>query len=425
MTRKSTRPMGSDAAIYLFASILSSAVPFLLMPFLTRWLGPADFGIVGSYVALNAVLAALIGLSTHGLVSVVYYRDGPEKMPQQIGAAIGVCFAGTIGCLLLTWLGRKILTEVTSLPAIWLLVTVLSAAGQFLITVALASFQTLRRSGLYALTQFGYSLTLAMLTLWLVGMVGLGWEGRIIAQLFAAFLLAGIGLFILSRMNQINWRPLSWPMRSTLTFGLPLLPHALSAIAMTNIDRFVLNAQVGPAAVGKYFAAAQITLVLVVVATAINQAWLPWLYAHLASSTDASKRIVVKATLAMFGVLLSAGIALSLLAEFIVPFAAGPGFEDAIPILQILGPAAAFSASYLFVSSFLFYHERTKLLSILTMSAALMQVLLATILGSWLGIRGVAIATAISAAYYWLATWSSANIIHPLPWATWGRVRRC
>lgn len=420
MTRFTGRSLGGEAAIYLFASIASSALPFLLMPFLTRWLGPADFGIVGSYVALNGVLAAFIGLSTHGLVSVVYYRDGPDWMRPQIGAAIGVCSAGTLLCLSLVWLGRDLVIQVTSVPSVWLLVTVISAAGQFLITLVLTVFQTLRRPGLYALVQFGYSLILALVTLLLVGIIDVGWEGRILAQLSAAIPLSFLGLTILSRMQQVDWRPNYWPMRNTLAFGLPLLPHALSALAMASIDRFVLNAQVGSVAVGQYFAAVQITSLLVVLATAINQAWLPWLYAHLAKRTDASDRLVVKATLLMFAALLAVGLALSFSAPFIIPLVAGPGFEDAIPVLQVLGPAASFSASYLFVASFLFYHERTRLLSMLTMSAAALQIVLSISLGACLGMIGVAIAAAMSAAYYWLATWVSAGMIHPLPWTVWG-----
>lgn len=416
MTRAVARSLGGEAAIYLSASVASSAVPFLLMPLLTRWLGPADYGIVGSYVALNGVLAALIGLSTHGLVSVVYYRDGPERMPPQIGAAIGVCTAGTIACLLLVWLSRDAVTEATSIPPPWLLITVLSAGGQFVITLTLAAFQTLRRPVLYALIQFGYSAILALVTLWLVGLNASGWEGRVLAQLSAAISFSIVGLTILSRMGQVVWRPSAWPMRKTLAFGLPLLPHALSAIAMASIDRFVLNAQIGPVAVGQYFAAAQLALLLVVVATAINQAWLPWLYAHLSKNDVVSDRVVVKATLAMFATLLSSGLALSVMAQFIIPLVAGPGFEDAVVVLQILGPAAACSANYLFVASFLFYHERTKLLSMLTMSAAILQIILSISFGTWWGSTGVAIAAAISAAYYWLATWITASIVHPLPW---------
>lgn len=416
MTRDQGQSVNRDAAIYLAASIVSSAVPFLLMPFLTRWLGPSEFGIVGSYVALNGVLAAFIGLSTHGLVSVVYYRDGPNQMPAQMGAAIGICAAGTFVCLLSVWIGREFVSKLTSIPSLWLQATVFSAAAQFLTTLALAAFQTLRRPGLYALIQFGYSSVLALITIWLVGVMAAGWEGRVIAQLTAAVLLACIGLITLTRMHQIAWSPTLWPIGKTVAFGLPLLPHALSAIIMSNVDRFVLNAKVGSEAVGQYFAAAQIALLLVVIATAFNQAWLPRLYKHLANQSQASDRIVAKTTLSIFLTLFTAGMTISLLARFIIPVVAGPGYEDAIPVLQILGPTAACSASYLFVASFLFYHERTTLLSVLTASAAVLQVILSLSLGAKWGMLGVAIAAATSAVYYWLATWIAANSIHPLPW---------
>jgi O-antigen/teichoic acid export membrane protein len=71
---------------------------------------------------------------------------------------------------------------------------------------------------------------------------------------------------------------------------------------------------------------------------------------------------------------------------------------------------------YYFVTGYLFYESRTGLLSMVTVSVACVQTLLSFWLAAKLGGEGVAIATFISAALYFFATWLAAQRAHPMPW---------
>lgn len=408
--------LAGPAAIYLISTIVNAAIPFLLLPLLTRWLGPADFGVVALFMALVTVIAVPIGLGTHGLVNVVYYRDGPQAMPPQAGAALGVAMAMMVFALALCWLGQAPIERATGILAAWQWTIIAAAGGQFAISVCLAIHQAQRRPVRFAMVQIGYSLVLAALTIAFVGGASMAWEGRALAQALAAGLIALLSVAALSAAGSISWAVRDWPVRAALAFGLPLMPHAFGAVAMASIDRFALGSVVGATAVGQYFVAAQIASILTVLAAALNQAWLPWLYARLKQADESSRREVVRMTLATFLLLGIGATVLALAAPLIVPLVAGPGFEPAIDLLRLLAPASAFAGAYFFVSAFLFYEKRTGLLSVITAAAAVFQLLMSLLLVRAGGAAGVALATLLTQALYSTTIWIAARRVHPMSW---------
>lgn len=404
------------ASIYLGATLVSTAIPFLLLPFLTRWLGPAEFGVMGTFLALVGVLGTVIGLATHGLISVAYFRAGEQTLPPQVGASVAIALVSSLFWWAIIWLFHGQVAASTGIAPSWLWTIVVAGAAQFLINILLATFQTLKKPYLFGAVQFGYAATLAGATILLVGLHHMGWTGRALAQMGAAAMVILLGFAWLTRSGRVDWRPRNWPIRSSLAFGLPLLPHTLSAMAMASVDRLALSSRAGPVEVGYYYAAFQIAMVLTVVATALNQAWLPWLYERLARNDDRTNRTVVRMTYGVVALLFVGALLFALLADWIVPIVAGRGFEPAVSILRLLAPAAACSSSYFFVAAFFFYEQKTGTLSMVTLSAAILQTALSFALVTRWGSEGVAWATLASAACYLIATWVVANRIHPMPW---------
>jgi O-antigen/teichoic acid export membrane protein len=201
--------------------------------------------------------------------------------------------------------------------------------------------------------------------------------------------------------------------RSSLRFGVPLLPHSLAAVVMLSTDRLVLASTGGPAQVGVYYLGYQIASLLLLLGTALNQAWFPWLYARLAKNGAAEQREIRRALLGIGAFLVVAALGIALLAPLLVSVAGGAHFDQSIGPLRLLAPAMACQAWYLFVSGFLFYHGRTGLLSIITCSVAALQVGLMVMLSRY-GILGVASAVLITGLAYASATTFAGIRIHPL-----------
>lgn len=75
--------------IYLFSSFLNGIIPFLILPVLTRFLSPSDYGIVAMFSVLITFLAPFTGLSVHGAVYRKYFDLDEKEIAVYIG---NVCF---------------------------------------------------------------------------------------------------------------------------------------------------------------------------------------------------------------------------------------------------------------------------------------------------------------------------------------------
>jgi O-antigen/teichoic acid export membrane protein len=62
-----------SAGIYTITSALNAAIPFLLMPVLTRYLSPADYGMVSMYGVLISFVTPFVGFNVEGAIARQYY----------------------------------------------------------------------------------------------------------------------------------------------------------------------------------------------------------------------------------------------------------------------------------------------------------------------------------------------------------------
>ena len=391
-----------SAVIYVGAAVINAAIPFLLLPLIARWLGPSDFGVIGSFVAIVNVLILLVGLNAYGFVSVGYFRDGAHALSRLTGAAVAIVLGASMVIGIAGWLAADVIERLTQIDGEWLWTLLAAATGQAILAIGLASAQTIRKPFIYGTLQIGYGLTLALLTILLIGIVGMGWPGRALAQAIAALAVAGGAILWLRATGRITSAIDGEMLQRVLLFGLPLLPHSFAAVAMGSMDRLALGGSFQASVIGYYFLALQLASVFTALAAAVNQAWVPWLYERL-KRDDAVAWGEIGRTIKVGGVLLLVGVAsMALLAAPLVRIVGGEGYEPATMPLRLLAFYAGFQAWYTLMSAFLFYAERSVLLSTLTVSTAVLQGVLIWVLVPW-GSTGVAAALLISAVVAALA----------------------
>jgi NADH-quinone oxidoreductase subunit H len=77
-------------AIYAAANVASAAVPFLLLPLLTRVLAPADYGHIVAFALLVTLCTPFAGLSVHSAVGVAWFNKSRDEIPVFNGMATGL-----------------------------------------------------------------------------------------------------------------------------------------------------------------------------------------------------------------------------------------------------------------------------------------------------------------------------------------------
>ena len=408
----------SGSAVYLFSNILAAAIPFALLPILTRYLAPAEYGQVAIFQTLLAGLGAFVGLSVQGAAGVKFYDEHLSK--QELNYFIGNCFlvltATTSLVLLAVLIFRHPLSSWLALESRWLLLSVVVCSSTFVTSTLMGQWQVRKQAKNYGAFQVSQSLINMLLSLLVVVYFLQGAAGRIWVLSVIPMAFAVIALFLFYKDDRLGfaWRPNY--LREIFAFGVPLIPHSVGLFLLSSVDRFVINDKLGLAQVGIYMVAVQLTAAMGLVFDAINNAYVPWLFERLKRNQIEEKKQIVRWTYAYCIALLGVVALAFVIGPYLLILIAGEKYSAAADVIGWLALGQAFNGMYLMVTNYIFYSKRTGLLSFSTITSGLINVGLLIMLISSMGLKGAAIAFAFSMAIKFLLTWYVAQLRHPMPW---------
>lgn len=411
--------LATGAGIYIVASMLNAAIPFLLLPILTRYLTPAQYGEVAMFQVWVALVGALCGLSVHGAATRKYYDyDNPDQeMGYFVFSCLVILFVSSILFFVLLVPFSDWIAKTIGLSKSWLQIGVLFALSQFLVQLRLGQWQARKQPVQYGVFQVSMSFVNVMLSLVLVVVFSLGVSGRL-AGYTGAISLFGVGAIVLLRWEgllKVSWRPEL--IKEALRFGVPLIPHILGAFLLLTIDRAVVSAQVGLDAAGYYMVAVQLSMVMGLVLDSVNRAYVPWLYERLKRDRLDEKKLAVKLTYGYGGLLFLIAAVSFVIGGPLLVFIAGSDYEPAAPLIGWLILAKSFHGLYYTVSSYIFYAKRTGVIAKITISVGILNVILLLVFINQFGLIGAAWAMCLSMFVQWLLTWRAASKLVQMPWS--------
>ena len=408
----------SGSAVYLLSNVLAAAIPFALLPILTRYLTPAEYGQVAIFQTLLAGLGAFLGIGAQGCAGIKYYDDDISK--DELKCFIGNCFlvlaASAALVFVVAIIFHGVLSDWLAIQIHWILLSVVVASAIFVINMRMGQWQVRKQAKNYGVFQVSQSVANMLLSLFVVVFFLQGAAGRIWVLSTISVAYAGIAIYFLQKDGLLGfaWRPKY--VREILAFGVPLIPHTVGFFLLSSVDRLVINSELGLANVGIYMVAVQLASAMGLVFDAINNAYVPWLFERLKRNQHAEKVQIVRWTY-MYSIGL---LVLVILAFWLGPplliFIAGKKYSPAADVIGWLVLGQAFNGMYLMVTNYIFYSKRTGLLSLSTITAGLINVALLFFLISFMGLKGAAIAFAASMAVKFFITWFIAQRRHSMPW---------
>jgi O-antigen/teichoic acid export membrane protein len=411
------------SATYLTANILNAAIPFALLPILTRYLSPAQYGQVAMFQTLVGALSAFVGLNVVGAAARKFDDNASSiELRQYLGACLQIVLisAAAVFAVILWW--RSELAGWLGLSPEWILWAVFVSAALMIINLRLGQWQVRQRAGAYGTFQVLQSAANLLLSLGFVVVLQRGAEGRLAAQAWTAAVFLLVALALLKRDGLLvitGWAPKDWA--DALRFGVPLIPHIAGLFLLSSVDRIVINARLGLAEAGTYMVAAQLAGALGLVMDAANKAYVPWLFEHLKRDVAGEKCDIVRLTYVVFALLLLVSGMAFLAGPWLVTTIAGQTYRQAGRLFGWLVLGQAFNGMYLMVTNYVFFSKRTGLLSVASISCGLFNVALLVVLVRHLGITGAAIAFAVSMGARFAVTWRVAQSRHYMPWFSFHR----
>ena len=403
--------------IYAAGNVLSAGVPFLLLPLLTRVLPPAQYGAVVNFFLLLSACTAVAGLGMHGALGVRWFKEEPAYMPRIVGTGLVIAVLSTLAVAIVLGAVVALLPagQLGFGPGVGALAAI-AAGCNVVLQCRLVLWQNEQRPIANVALQFAGSLLNVSLSL--VAVLALGWGamGRIVGATLAGVIVAAFAVLLLVTARQVRLQ-LRWSdARSLIGFGAPLVPHSMAGVMLSNADRFVVSAMLGPATLGTYGAAAQLGAIMSILADAFVKAFNPWLFGRLASGRPREELRVVGAIYAAIpGFFVLAALVGTLLVAAGRPLL-GPEYRSALGLVPWFVLGGAFSGIYLAVSGLYFYYGRTAMLSGVTFPTSLIGLACTVGLVASFGATGAAAGYALTQALLSVAAGVVARRTFRLPW---------
>lgn len=364
-----------DSFIYLIGELFAKSLPFLMLPYLTRKLGPEGFGELSYYLTWLALFGIFIGLSQEGAITRYFYFYGKKGLNTVVTA--GYLYNIVISAILLLgcWFFQaEIMAYI-----------VLATMFQSFINVQLALRQCQQQPIKYITLQIILSLTnviftIAALELFSEDLVAYRILAIVVANALTFFIASVVLGDLFSSKNRMTIQRLKLSALYIFSFGIPLILHQSSFFIKGQLDRLFIYEQYTKAELGIYSAGVQVAAVLPIVFMALNKAIVPYYYQGLKENKLTIKKIKKYTVLCLTLCLVPALISF-ILPQKIYSLFLGEGYTDSKYFVTMYLIGYGISLPYLILVNYFFYISRNFLISSLNIVSSVSYVFLLVVLG--------------------------------------------
>lgn len=410
------------SVLYFLGVLLNRGLAFLLLPFLTRYLTPADYGILAVTSPFLMLLTQILMLALDSSI-VLFYHQLEELEFRRFLKTLWL-FLLTVPLVVIFLLnlfgenyGNLLFASVPWKP--YLQITLLTVYLSIIQAIASSLLQAQQKSLQFVLFNFLGGLLLAGFTVYLIAFQHLGVLGNFYAQLISAgimFIISNILIFRFCQFSlslEFDWKNL----KAALILCLPYLPHGISIWLLNLSDRWILERNVSLDSLGIYNIAYSIGIMVLTLAGSVATAYSPMYFANI-KNKDFQQRL--PGILTMWALVPTAlTLSVSLFSSEILMIMATPAYYPAAAIVPII----AFSY-WLYVTLYqpgvtaIEYTRKTYYLLGITVVSAIFNVIMNLIFVPKFGIWAAAVNTLLSSLLMGILSQSIAGKINkiPTPW---------
>ena len=417
------RKVAKSTSIYATGNLINKAIPFLLLPVLTRFLSPQDYGILATFMAIFGIIYTVIYMGTIDAITRGYFDR--EKTGFNFseyvfnGFFINVMVFFVI--LILWCLFKHYLERIIPIPFGYQLLILF--LGFFVAAYSIPSklWVMMKKPLPYTLFKFSNTLIELSLSILLVVAIGLNWRGRVWGLAASRLLFFIIGVYVLYKNDFFRIRINKIYLKDILNYGFPIVLHSLGFVIIVAIDKFFLNAFVDLSTTGIYSVSYYICSIIAFSTGAFNLAWTPVIYEKLGNPTNIFKVKLVKFTYIYFILILLGVLLFIKLVPYVLGSIVGKDFLGARIFIFWLALGFGFHSIYTMVVTYIFYTKRTYVLSKIAVITVILSIVLNYILVKANGAVGVAQATCLVFFSRFLLVWYFSNKVYPMPWFSFAK----
>lgn len=356
---------------YTLSNIMQKGIMFLAIPIYTRILTTQQYGRYSVFLAWLDIFEIITtfriswGGYVVGLNKYSEDRDRYTSSLQCLSIVITSCF------WIIYWICRENINRITGMST---KVTVMIFILMYFIPAM--KFWTMRERVEYRYKKVLLVTTLMSFFIVLFGTLGaLRFEEKDIAVIAAKVVVQTlVGIFLVvknCKKRFVFFHKEYW--RRTLKFNVPLITYYLSMVILNSSDRIIIKQLIGETEAGIYSVAYTASMFTLLFSTSLNGVLQPWLYKRMKANYTDGVQYVINFSLLLIGVI---NLVVIIFAPEIVMILAPKQYHEAMLVIPPLAASVTVMFFYQHFVNIEFYFEESKLTSIASIGAAILNIIL-------------------------------------------------
>lgn len=422
LKRLSSSSLLKNTFVYVFCDGINRAIPFLLLPFITHYLTPSDYGVVTNFNVYVQILSVFCYATTAGALPVMYYKLGRSEIKEYIFNMLLLNTYGTLMCMFIMLVSFVWVEHVLNISLMFQFLALLVVWFAGITNVSMLLWRCEEKPLSFGVYQISQSVVNALTTIFFVIILLLGWKGRVYSMAFATIVFGLISIYVLYKRQYLNVKINGNHQKQMLVYALPLVPHALSFWFKSGVDKVMLTNMCSLAANGLYSVAMTWGSIVSMFLVSFNYAYSPYLYKKLArfdadrEGTKEEQRKLVRLIRYSFIGTLVFILIIWVISVYLIQVIYASSYHASLEYLPWVMIGQFFYGGYLMFVCFVHYTLKTKILGAITFSWSLMQIAITYILILWIGAVGAAVSSAIVSIATFVCVTAYAMRIYRLPW---------
>ncbi len=408
LNKTAPRALIKQGIFYSMLVGIESVAPFLLLPFLTRFLTPIEYGYWVLFVALTSFMRPLLGLTLQDAVRMRFFEMDHRNLSQFVTTASLIATAILIFSIALFSFSTTLISSFLKFPGEWIWTILVTAYlhGLYYTLLALLQFREQRKQ--FAWAQICHSSFALLLTIAFV-VAGYDWRGAVVGKLLSLvitvlfvnrFFLRDLEIGLFSRFNLSYCKQL-------LFFGIRYLPAGLSAVIIPLTDRLLIAHIVNVEETSYFGIGGLFNMAIWVFVNGYIFALQPMLFRALQFDQQKVKDTIKLMSLFYF-ILPITGVIVFFLAHFLSPLLIGPKFMQTNHYIFWLIIAGVIQGVFTYHQTYLHCKKMVAMMSACALLAILLNAIFGWIFTEEYGGIGTAWATCLA---YTVAAFVSGFIV--------------
>lgn len=396
--QKSRVNLKKASIYYLVGNLFNKGIAFFTVPIFTRLLSTSDYGIVTTYNSWIAILAMVVGFALHSGIRIAFV-DYKDKMNDFLATTTTfTLLSGGILIVIVLGLSQYIDINInSSLIVLCLCQSISTALIEDYSMYLMMQYRYKYRTILMVLPNLlSIILSILVIRFFLSDHLYLG---RIIPTA-GTMVFFGVLVCILvysSSRSLLNKEYLKY----ALNFSVPLILHGIALNILSQSDRTMITWLADSSQTGIYSLIYNFSMIATVITTSLEGIWIPWFYDKLQKKDYDDINIVAKDYINLMTYCL---IGVIMIGPEVVKLLASTNYWDGIKIIPPVVISNFIIFSYTLYVNVEHYHKKTKGITINTLIAAIINIILNYIFIPKYGY--------VAAAYTTLASYLISFIMH-------------